>query len=84
MIDEDKYLKALAELSNNYFNEKEWLINNFELYKSTLNWPYKLPPIRRSFLIKGTLKEKFNTTYEQALSKLEYELDHEKQILILK
>lgn len=84
MIDEDKYLKALAELSNNYFNEKEWLINNFELYKSTLNWPYKLPPIRRSFLIKETLKEKFNTTYEQALSKLEYELDHEKQILILK
>jgi hypothetical protein len=29
MDNEDIYLRALAEMSNIHFNEKEWLINNF-------------------------------------------------------
>jgi len=37
MRDEDKYLKALAEMSNNHFNKNECLMNNFEIYKLTLN-----------------------------------------------
>lgn len=84
MFDEDIYLRALAEMSNIHFNEKEWLINNFDLYKQTLNWPPNLPPINRCYLIKGTLREKFNSTYKERLSEFEYELNNEKQILIIK
>ena len=84
MQDEDRYLKALAEMSNIHFNEKEWLLNNFETYKLTLNWPPQRPPIVRSNLIKGTLREKFNSIYKELLSKYEYELNNEKQILIIK
>lgn len=84
MYDEDTYLRALAEMSNIHFNEKEWLINNFELYKLTLIWPPNLPPIKRCNLIKGTLREKFNSTYKEMLSEFEYELNNEKQTLIIK
>jgi len=73
MLDEDKYLGALAEMSQTDFNEKEWLKNNFELYKSTLNWPPNLPPINRSNLIKGTWREKFNSIYGERL----FEQSHE-------
>ena len=64
MLNEDKYIKAFAEMNNTHFNEKEWLVNNFEIYKLTLNWPHNLPPIDRSNLIKGTLREKFNSIYK--------------------
>ena len=84
MSDEDKYLKALAEISNNHFNEKEWLINNFELYKLTLNWPPNLPPIMRCSLMRGTLREKFNTTYNERLSEFEYQLKNDDKTLIIK
>jgi len=83
MLDEDKYLKALAEMSNIHFNEKEWLLNNFIVYKSTLNWPPHLPPINRSTLIKGTLKEKFNSTYKELLNDYEYELKNDEQTIII-
>ena len=84
MRDEDKYLKALAEMSNNHFNEKEWLMNNFEIYKLTLNWPPKLPPINRSNLIIGTLREKFNSIYKEILTEYEFELNNDDQTLIIK
>lgn len=83
MSDEDKYLKALAEMSNNHFNEKQWLINNFELYKLTLNWPPNLPPINRCSMMKGTLREKFNKTYNEILSKFEYELNNNDKTIII-
>jgi hypothetical protein len=83
MSDEDKYLKALEEMSNNHFNEKQWLIDNFELYKLTLNWPTNLPPINRCFMMKGTLREKFNTTYSERLSKFEYELNNNDKTIII-
>jgi hypothetical protein len=84
MYDEDIYLRALAGMSNGHFNKKKWLINNFELYKLTLNWPKKLPPINRSNLIKGTLREKFNSNYFAKLSEFDYELNNEKKILLIK
>jgi hypothetical protein len=83
MSDEDKYLKALAEMSNNHFNEKQWLINNFELYKLTLNWPPNLPPINRCSRMKGTLRETFNKTYNEILSKFEYELNNNDKTIII-
>ena len=83
MYDEDIYLAALAEMSENHFNEKEWLFNNFELYKKTLNWPSSMPPINRTNLIKGTLREKFNSTYKAVLSEYKYDFDYKKQTLIL-
>ena len=84
MINEDKYLKALSEMNNIHFNDKNWLINNFELYKQTLNWPENLPPINRSNLITGILMEKFNSTYKELLTEFEYELNNEKQTLEIK
>ena len=84
MYDEDDYLRALAEMSNVHFTEKEWLINNFELYKLTLVWPPNLPPINRPNLVKGTLKEKFNSTYRIVLSEFDYEFNNEKRTLKFK
>jgi len=84
MSNQDNYLKALAEINNNDFRKKNWLLNNFELYKQTLNWPENLPPINRSNLITGTLREKFNITYNELLSEFEYELNNEKQTLDIK
>jgi hypothetical protein len=69
---EDLYLKALAEINSDNFSDKVWLIKYFDLYKQTLNWPKDLPPIRRSDVVKGTLKEKFHLTYPQILKELEY------------
>jgi hypothetical protein len=60
MHDESPYLQALVEINSLPFSEKEWLLGNFDLYKSTLNWPDNLPPIGRSNLEKGMLIEKFN------------------------
>ena len=84
MLNEDKYIKPFAEMNNTHFNEKEWLVNNFEIYKLTLNWPRNLPPINRSNLKAGTLREKFNSTYKELLCKYDYELNNEKQMLIIK
>lgn len=84
MIDEGKYLRALAEINGNNFNEKEWLIHNFELYKTTRIWPTGLPSINSCNLIKGTLKEKFNSTYKEILHEFEHKEDNVKKTLILK
>lgn len=83
MDEEGTYLKALMEISNSPFNEKKWLITNFELYKKTLNWPPSLPPINRSNLIKGTLREKFNSTYNELLFEFEHALNNENQTLTI-
>ena len=84
MYDEDVYLRALAEMSNRHFDEKEWLIDNFELYKMTLVWPPNMPPINRPGLIKGTLREKFNSTFRSVLSEFEYDFNNKDQTLIFK
>ena len=84
MSDEDLYLRALAEMSDIHFNKKRWLINNFNLYKTTLNWPDGLPPISRTNLIKGTFRAKFNSTYKNMLSEFDYELNNERQTLHFK
>ena len=84
MHDESPYLQALVAINFLPFSEKEWLLSNFDLYKSTLNWPDNLPPIRRSNLQKGTLIEKFNTTYREILSEFDHELDNENHVLILR
>ena len=81
MITDDKYLVALTEINNEKFNKKIWLINNFELYKSTLNWPKNLPPINRSDLTFGSLIEKFNKTYFDILSEFDYDINNERHLL---
>ncbi len=83
-FDEDKYLKALSEINSDEFQERDWLYRNFKLYKETLNWPDNLPPIERSNLIKGTLREKFNSTYKEILEVFEYSLDNKLKTLEIK
>ena len=84
MNDEYEYLNALSEINGDDFNPKEWLIDNFELYKSTLIWPLNLPPINRSNMIKGTFREKFNSTYEIRLEEFEHVLNNENRTLVIK
>lgn len=83
MHDDSPYLQALVEINSPPFNEKEWLLSNFELYKSTLIWPDNLPPINRTNLQKGMLIEKFNSTYHEILSEFHYTLDNKNRTLIL-
>lgn len=65
---ESDYLEALTEINSQSYDENKWLEDHIELYLSTVNWPKGLPPISRSNLIKGTLREKFHTTYEAVLA----------------
>ena len=67
VFQESDYLHALTEMNSQGYDEKKWLEDHIELYLSTVNWPKDLPPISRSNLIKGTLREKFHTTYEAVL-----------------
>lgn len=83
-FDEDKYLKALSDINSDDFEAREWLYQNFNLYKETLNWPKNRPPIGRSNLIKGTLREKFHSTYKEILDEFDYRLDNELHILELR
>ena len=82
--DESPYIKALSEISSDDFEERDWLYRNFKLYKKTLNWPDNLPPINRSNLIKGTLREKFNSTYKEILEEFEYIMDNKLKTLEIK
>lgn len=82
--DESPYLKALSEINSDGFQERDWLYRNFNLYKETLNWPDNLIPIERSNLVKGTLREKFNSTYKEILEEFEYFLDNKFKTLEIK
>ena len=62
-------------MSSDEFDEMDWLYRNFNLYKETLIWPDNLPPIGRSNLVKGTLREKFHSTYQEILEEFEYILN---------
>lgn len=84
MFDESKYLEVFSEIGNYDFDERNWLVRNFKLYKQTLNWPKNLPPINRTNLIAGTLRESFNSIYKELLSEFEYEINNEKQTLEIK
>lgn len=77
--DENDYLKALAQY--NYLKRKIWLVQYFDLYKSTLIWPDGLPPIKTCNLIVGTTKEKFYSIYRSALSEFDYTFDNDKRTL---
>jgi hypothetical protein len=82
--DEQEYLYALGELKSLDFNEDKWLVNYFELYKLTLNWPTGLPPINRTNLIEGTHRNFFNFNYTEILKGYDYKFDnHSKQIISL-
>lgn len=82
-MEEEYYLAALAAINSEGFEPKQWLKTYFMLYRSTLNWPENLPPINRSYLPKGTLKEKFNFTYKEILEEVEYLIENETQTLII-
>ena len=82
--DESPYLKALLEISSDDFEERDWLYRNFNLYKETLIWPDNLPPIERSNLLKGTLREKFHLTYKEILEEFECILDNKLKTLEIK
>lgn len=76
IYDEQDYLNALLNVNNTDYDEKKWIIENFELFKSTLNCPVGLPPINRSNLFEGTFKKKFNSFYFNLLSEFNFEFDN--------
>jgi len=84
MNDENKYYQALDDLYKLNISKKKWLLDNFYLYKKTLNWPDNLPPINRSNLVTSPYIEKFNISYKSILLEFDYRFDNEKKILELK
>ena len=68
LYQESDYLQALTKINSKRYDEKKWLDDHIELYLSTVNWPKDLPPIPRTNLVKGTLREKFHTTYKAILA----------------
>jgi hypothetical protein len=80
-FDENDYLKALMDSSN--IPGKTWLLEYFEIYKSTLIWPPGLPPIKRCGIVPGSMREKFHTNYRAILEGHEYELENNKQFLTI-
>jgi hypothetical protein len=80
--DEEEYLNALAELKSIDFNQKKWLLNYFELYKVTLNWPTGLPPINRTNLIDENHRKNFNFNYTAILNGYDYKFDNNKKLLL--
>ena len=77
--EDDDYLRALAKYSN--LPIKTWIIQYFELYKSTLNWPPGLPPINRCNLDPGALRTKFNSFYREKLDEFDHDFDNEGKTL---
>lgn len=84
MYNEDNFIKALAEINNLNLIKSEWLLNNFILYKQSLNWPNNLPPIKRTRMIKSPIVDKFNIIYESVLNEFDYRFNNEEKILELK
>jgi hypothetical protein len=82
VYEEDDYLRGLVAYSN--LPREKWLIQYFELYKSTLIWPPGLPPINRCDLVEGTLRAKFNSTYRELLSEFDYEFDNMQRRLTMR
>lgn len=80
--DEQEYLNALEELKSIDFIEDKWLLNYFELYKLTLNWPTGLPPINRTNLIEGTHRNVFNFNYGEILKGYDYKFDNNNKLLL--
>jgi len=83
MSDEQLYEFALWEASLISTNKKLWLLDYFELYKTTLIWPPGFPPTRMCNMSEGTIKKIFHSTYKKILSENSYELDNEKRTLEL-
>jgi hypothetical protein len=84
MYNEDNFIKALVEINNLNLIKSEWLLNNFILYKQSLNWPNNLPPIKRTCIIKSPIVDKFNIIYESVLNEFDYRFNNEEKILELK
>jgi hypothetical protein len=84
MYSEDNFINALVEINNLNLIKSEWLLNNFILYKQSLNWPNNLPPIKRTCVIKSPIVEKFNIIYESILNEFEYRFNNEEKKLELK
>lgn len=84
MYNEDNFIKALLEINNLNLIKSEWLLNNFILYKQSLNWPNNLPPIKRTCIIKSPIVDKFNIIYESVLNEFDYRFNNEEKILELK
>jgi hypothetical protein len=83
MIEEEQvFLDALEELKSEDFKADKWLLNYFDLYKLTLNWPTGLPPINRTNLIEGTQRFFFNFNYAEILKEYDYEFDNNNKLLL--
>ncbi len=74
-----KYNFALWEVELDSTDKILWLIDHFELYKTTLIWPPGFPPIPTCNMPKGTIRESFHSTYKKILSEFDVEMDNSHQ-----
>lgn len=84
MYNEVNFIKALLEINDLNLTKSKWLLENFILYKQSLNWPNNLPPIKRTSIIKSTIVYKFNIIYESILNEFDYKFNNEEKTLELK
>lgn len=82
IYEEDDYLHGLVAYID--LPREEWLMQYFELFKSTLVWPPGLPPIKRPCMVEGTLKLRFHNTFQAALNEYDYKTDNHNQTLSLR
>lgn len=75
----DKYTEAIQNIL--ILNTKDWLLEYFEVFKTTLNWPEGLPYINSMDLKKGTPIYDFNLAYSDKLKTVKYELDNDLQTI---
>ena len=77
MTEQLEYHIALHDSETEGLDRKKWLIDYFELYKTTLIWPVGLPPIKSCNVKLGTGAERFYSVYKDFLSEFEYTFDNE-------
>lgn len=82
--EELEYHIALNDIQDAGIDKKQWLKDNFLLYKTTLIYPIGLPPIKICNLEKRPVILAFHKTYREILEEFEYEFDNNLRALILK
>ena len=81
MTEQLEYHIALNDAEIEGLDRRKWLIDYFDLYKTTLIWLAGLPPIPTCNLNKGEIRTQFHKTYRKILSDFDLEFDNENRSL---
>jgi|GEM_PF-3381472 len=80
--EEFEYQIALNEIQDDGIDKKQWLMDNFFLYKTTVSWPPGIPPIPWYYLEKTPLILAFHKKYEKIFWEFDVKLDYTTRTII--